>query len=148
MMFTVYNIKTHKIVARQRIIPYQGVPDGCDWIAGDVDDVRFRINPENGKPYPFIDQSQLPWLIRKKAKRKLAEIGMTDTEVQKWVAQRELLEYVNEVVIAGERLDKQSFKKKFSELMLKRSAILNIADNLTRMVPIPQDAEDDKHWRV
>lgn len=129
-MYTIYEIETGKIVSRQKVIYYDDVPDGCDFIAGDVDDIRFRIDHETGIPYGFIEQSELRILIRQKTKHLLNEAGATDADIMRLHV--DMLSTGDDVV--------------FREKLTERKRILDIAQALTNLNPIPQDVENPEYW--
>jgi hypothetical protein len=142
-MYTVYEIETGKIVSRPKIITYHGVPDGCDWIAGRVDDVRFRIDHATGEPYPFIEQDQLPSIIRQRMKRLLQQHGATELDISRWQAAKIEHQMLGDATIDGVPYSDEAFR----DLLAERKRILDRAAVLMAMSPIPQDAEDDRWWQ-
>lgn len=130
-MYTIYDIESGKIVSRQKVINHDDIPDGCDFIAGDINDIRFRIDHETGTPYGFIEQSELRILIRQKAKHLLNEVGATDADIMR--LHIDMLTTDDDI----------PFRKKLAE----RKRILDIAHDLTNLNPIPQDAENPEYWK-
>lgn len=142
-MFTIYDIATGKILQRCSKIRAERVPDGCSCISGDVDDVRFRIDHATGEPYPFIEQSQLPWLIRRRKKRMLEQSGVTELDISRWHAAKIEHDMLGSATIDGQPYNDEALMA----LLAERKRILDRAVELMAMDPIPQDAEDDRWWQ-
>ena len=140
--YTIYDLSTEAIVHGVSHIPRAGLPDGLDWIAGEVDQVRFRINRETGKPYPFIEQDQLPWLIRNHGRGLLRTAGATDADVAAWAAAKATHDMLGGASVAGQEYSDQAFKT----LLETRRRILDAAARLMAMEPMPQDFDNPAYW--
>lgn len=129
MSYTVFCKRTGKIVGRQSY-PQRSRWYGC--IEGDFDDVRFRIDPVTLEPYPFIDQDQLPWLIRHHCKKLRVEAGCSDSELTTAMINREIGAITPE---------------EYAGLLDKRRKLDASAAALTSQTPIPQDYTNPEYWK-
>lgn len=130
LKFTSYNLETGEITNSFSDFPQCGLPEGQDWIRGYVDGSRYRIDPETGKKYKFIDQGQLEYFIRKHAQKLRIEAGVNN--VPALLTARELGEITSET---------------YAELINKRRAIDACEKALRAMTPIPQSYKNARYWK-
>ena len=130
MRYSVYNIKSGRIVFRTSLVHEKKIPKGCSVVCGDYDDVLFNIDHATGEPYPHIEQDQLPWLIRRYRNVLRQKRGVND--IPALLTEREL----------GNITPAQ-----YDAKLAKRRAIDACHDALIKMKPIPQDYNNPEYWK-